>query len=312
MDRKPIDEAHARASGEIASLLSAAGSVEPAAGPGIGPGIGLGSGEVTRHPVETLLGHTFADQGLLEQALRHASMTTSRLKSNERLEFLGDAVLGLVVCQMVFERFPHLLEGEMTKIKSAVVSRETCAAIGKQLGLEAHLSLGKGMKGQHTLPKSLSAAAVEAMIAAIYLDGGLSAARAFIEPLVAARIDAAASSGHQENYKSLLQQFSQQTMGQTPTYTIVTQRGPDHAKEFHVRVELDGRVFDACWGASKKQAEQAAALAALVSLGLARHVDGGVELMNPGKGESEATPDAGGDAAAAPGEISGSDPAASG
>lgn len=242
------------------------------------------------HPVEALIGYQFRDPSLIDHAMRHASTTTSRHKSNERLEFLGDAVLGLVVCELVFSKFPQLLEGEMTKIKSTVVSRETCSAIGKSLGLEAHLALGKGMKGQAVLPKSLAAAAVEAIIAAIYLDGGLDAARAFIAPHVLPRIETAATSGHQENYKSLLQQFAQQKLGETPVYSVVALRGPDHAKEFRVTVTLNGQTHDACWGASKKQAEQAAALVALVALGLAREVGGKVELAESVAAVAAATP----------------------
>jgi ribonuclease-3 len=237
--------------------------------PAPAPIAGAEPGELNLHPVERILGHRFRDQSLLSQALRHASVTDSRVKSNERLEFLGDAVLGLVVCQRTFEKFPHLLEGEMTKIKSAVVSRQTCAQLGKQLGLEEHLTIGKGMKSHDVLPQSLAAAAVESLVAALYLDAGLDAARRFLLPLLESRIDAAAASGHQENFKSLLQQHAQQRLAVTPEYQIVGQRGPDHAKHFQVRVRVGERTFEACWGASKKQAEQAAALVAMRDLGLA-------------------------------------------
>lgn len=230
------------------------------------------------HPVEQLTGYHFKNKSLIQQALRHSSMADARVNSNERMEFLGDAVLGLVVCQRVYELFPHLLEGEMTKVKSAVVSRDTCAEIGRKLGLEKHLVLGNGMRGQACLPRSLAAGAVEALVAAIYLDGGLEPARAFLLPLVEPRIAQAVASGHQENYKSLLQQYSQQRLGETPVYVVVGQRGPDHAKEFEVAVSLDGHTHAACWGASKKAAEQSAALSALLALGLAEQQDGGVRL----------------------------------
>lgn len=230
------------------------------------------------HPVEQLTGYHFKSKSLIQQALRHSSMADARVNSNERMEFLGDAVLGLVVCQRVYELFPHLLEGEMTKVKSAVVSRDTCAEIGRKLGLEKHLVLGNGMRGQGCLPRSLAAAAVEALVAAIYLDGGLEPARAFLLPLVEPRIAQAVASGHQENYKSLLQQYSQQRLGETPVYVVVGQRGPDHAKEFEVAVSLDGHTHAACWGASKKAAEQSAALSALLALGLAEQQAGGVRL----------------------------------
>jgi ribonuclease-3 len=208
-------------------------------------------------------------------------VTDARVKSNERLEFLGDAVLGLVVCERTYEKYPTLLEGEMTKIKSAVVSRQTCALIGKQLGLEDHLTIGKGMRGHDVLPQSLAAAAVESLVAALYLDAGLDAARRFLGPLVEPYIEQAAASGHQQNFKSLLQQWAQQRLATTPQYTIVAQRGPDHAKHFCVSVQVSDRSFEPSWGVSKKQAEQQAALVALCELGLAAQVaPGQVELRD--------------------------------
>src|ERR1051325_5627207 len=123
--------------------------------------------ESIRARAESIVGHTFSDPSLLELALKHASTADSPLASNERLEFLGDAVLGLVVCDLVFRRYPALREGEMTKIKSHVVSRETCAAIAKQLSLDQLLILGKGMQTGAALPPSLPAAALEAVIGAV-------------------------------------------------------------------------------------------------------------------------------------------------
>ena len=259
------DSAMAPAGPSTHALLHAAPPAEP------GP-----------HPVELILGHRFTNKAMLDQALRHASVTDARVKSNERLEFLGDAVLGLIVCQRTFEKFPSLLEGEMTKIKSAVVSRLTCAQIGKELGLEGHLTIGKGMRGHEVLPQSLAAAAVEALVAAVFLDGGLDAARRFLLPLLEPRIDAAAASGHQENFKSLLQQWSQQALGLTPLYSIIGQRGPDHAKQFSVTVQVGERTFEACWGNSKKLAEQQAALVALCAMGLAEQVAPGVVELRSG------------------------------
>lgn len=257
--------------------------------------------EDRRTTLEARIGHRFSNPGLLELALTHASAAVTRVESNERMEFLGDAVLGLVVCQRTYEMYPELLEGEMTKIKSTVVSRQTCSLIGNQLGLVEFLCLGKGMKpapGQ-PLPMSLSAAALEAVIAAIYLDAGLDAARGFLLPLVESRIIAAAASGHQENYKSILQHHTQQggfavaaaeggaAAGDThagdngapaaeavahagPLYNVISQRGPDHSKSFEVAVRVGTRQFTAAWGPSKKQAEQLAALNALRELGVIR------------------------------------------
>jgi ribonuclease-3 len=129
---------------------------------------------------QDLLGHQFDNQGLLVQALTHASVADSRLQSNERLEFLGDAVLGIVVCDYLYERYGDLLEGELTKIKSSVVSRRTCAEIAENLGLDELLRLGKGLADRHALPKSVLAAVYESLIGALYIDGGLAAAREFI------------------------------------------------------------------------------------------------------------------------------------
>lgn len=231
--------------------------------------------ETLHRNAENLLGHRFANPELLRRALTHASMAGSRLDSNERLEFLGDAVLGLVVCEMIFRRFPDLLEGEMTKIKSMVVSRQTCASIAGRLGLERLLVLGKGMQTSAPLPSSLGAAALESVIGAIYVDAGFDAAAAFIRPLLADVIERAAASGHQQNFKSVLQQHVQQHLGLTPSYRILDEQGPDHAKAFRIAVEVGVRRFAACWGQSKKKAEQEAALAALRELGLIRELDDG-------------------------------------
>lgn len=231
--------------------------------------------ELVKRKCEQLLGHRFNSCDLLSRALTHASTATTRLDSNERLEFLGDAVLGLIVCDMIFRRFPDLLEGEMTKIKSMAVSRQTCAAIANSLGLERLLILGKGMQSSAPLPASLSAAALEAVIGALYLDGGFEAASAFIRPLFRDVIERAANSGHQQNFKSVLQQYSQHQLGQTPQYRILAEQGPDHAKVFQVCVEMNGRRFASCWGNSKKKAEQDAALEALKELGVVKLMEDG-------------------------------------
>lgn len=234
--------------------------------------------------IETLqgrIGHRFGDPDILVRALTHASITDARKDSNERLEFLGDAVLGLVCCELIFRLYPEYLEGEMTKVKSTVVSRQTCAAIARDLTLDKHLILGKGMQGQRSLPQSLAAATLEAVIAAIYADAGLEAARRFLEPILTPLIHRAAVSGHQENFKSVLQQIAQTRFGCSPSYQVLDEKGPDHAKCFEVAVEIDGRRFESCWGASKKQAEQQAALNALATLGVTvQEEDGRVRVVS--------------------------------
>ena len=224
---------------------------------------------------ERLIGHTFEDRSLLVRALTHASGVDSRLQSNERMEFLGDAILGMVVCGYLFEEYDHLLEGEMTKIKSNVVSRESCAAVSDEMGLEELLRLGKGMSNRRKLPRSVVAALYEAIIGAIYLDGGLHAARDFILAHMGDRIRQADRSGHQDNFKSVLQQAVQQEYDQIPQYIVLDEKGPDHAKCFEVCVELGARRFSSCWGPSKKQAEQQAAVQALIELDLAERGESG-------------------------------------
>lgn len=229
----------------------------------------------TIRSAEQLLAHRFNSPELLAVALTHASNTDDKLASNERLEFLGDAVLGLVVCEAVFRAYPHLREGEMTKIKSHVVSRESCAIVARQLGLESLLLLGKGMQTSGSLPTSLAAAALESVIGAIFIDAGFDAAARFIRPLFVPLVDRAARSGHQHNFKSVLQQFAQQALGGTPVYRTLDEQGPDHSKCFKVAVEIDGRRFESSWGQTKKKAEQDAALNALRELGVLQEHDGG-------------------------------------
>lgn len=242
---------------------------------------------------EQLLGYEFKNRDLLVHSLTHASLADTRLKSNERLEFLGDAILGMVVCEFLFSHFENLLEGELTKIKSSVVSRRTCAEVAEQLGLGDFLRLGKGMSNRATLPSSVAAAVYESMIGAMYIDGGLEVARAFILRTMRPRIAHAAGSGHQHNFKSVLQQTAQQLLSQTPQYVVLDEKGPDHAKCFEVAVEIGMRRFTSCWGASKKQAEQLAALEALIGLGAAaRKEEGEVVLIPIGLGETTSSSDA--------------------
>ena len=212
------------------------------------------------------LDYQFRDADLLEQALTHASVSDERLGSNERLEFLGDAILGAVVCNELYRRFPHYLEGELTKIKSMIVSRRTCALLADQMGLSKFLRVGKGMTNQSHLPGSCKAAALEALIAAVYIDGGDGAARDFILRLVGPLLDEADAQQHQGNFKSMLQQYAQRTMAVTPTYELLDEKGPDHSKCFEVGVVVGGRRFPTGWGPSKKEAEQIAAFRALQHL----------------------------------------------
>lgn len=215
---------------------------------------------------QEILAHEFADISLLEMALTHASSADHRLASNERMEFLGDAILGMVVSQVLFERFPEYLEGELTKLKSAVVSRRSCAQISDDLGLVSVLTMGKGMASRAEVPSSIAAAVFEAVIAAVYLDAGMDAARAFILRHVEPLIDEADRSAHQQNFKSLLQQHAQAAMPGSPIYILLDEKGPDHSKCFEVCVEIDGHRYKSAWAPSKKEAEQQAAMLALQEL----------------------------------------------
>ena len=214
------------------------------------------------------IGYRFQNPALLASALTHASVTANRLHSNERLEFLGDSIMGMFVCQYLFDQYPHYLEGDLTKIKSSVVSRKTCAVISEELGLSRFLFLGNGIGTRAKLPQSLPAAVLESLVAALAIDGGLEQARAFVLRHMVPHIEAAVASEHQHNFKSQLQQHAQQDLGATPTYEFLDEKGPDHSKCFEVAVRIGDQRFPSAWGPNKKEAEQKAAFNALVELKL--------------------------------------------
>lgn len=217
---------------------------------------------------EGILGYRFRNLTLLQEALTHASGADHRLASNERLEFLGDAILGAIVCELLFRKFPDYLEGDLTKIKSSVVSWRTCAKISEELGLDQFLVLGKGMGPQgQTPPPSVLADVFESLIGAIYLDGGIGAAREFIVRQMGADIDAAVDGQGGANHKSNLQQVAQRDFGATPTYLLLDEKGPDHSKCFKISARVGERRYAPAWGPTKKEAEQRAALNALCQLG---------------------------------------------
>jgi len=218
--------------------------------------------------LEQIIGYKFTNRDLLADAFMHASAVDKRAMSNERLEFLGDSVLALVICGTIYDRSPDYLEGDLTKMKSMLVSRGTCARVARQLGLHKFLKIGKGMAGSQSLMHSLAAGTLEALIAAIYLDGGLEPAKKFIlchfDPLIQ-KADAEQVQG---NFKSLLQQYSQQHFNATPAYQLLDEKGPDHNKCFEVQAVISERRFTSAWGTNKKEAEQKAALNALIELGI--------------------------------------------
>lgn len=235
-----------------------------------------------RIAAEAALGHTFANEALLKESLTHSSIADNRLLSNERQEFLGDAVLDLIVVHDIYTRFPTYPEGELTKIKSAVVSRTTCAECAREVGLDKLLIIGKGIASRSTLPSSLVAAVYESVVAAIYLDGGFEAAKAFVLRTMTPKIVAISASLHQHNYKATLQQVTQQTLHASPIYELLDEKGPDHSKCFEICVTVAGRRFESAWGTNKKIAEQKAALSALRELGVlqADEVEAAIETVN--------------------------------
>lgn len=215
---------------------------------------------------QAALEYRFENLDLLRNCLTHASGANHRLASNERLEFLGDAILGAVVCEMLYHRFPEEPEGELTRIKSIVVSRTTCAKISEALGLPGCLLLGKGLSIHESIPTSVAAAVFESLVAGVYLDGGLEPARQVIERTMGPEVELAAGVEHGRNYKSLLQQYSQKMFGETPVYRLLDEKGPDHSKCFQVTAVIGPNTYAPAWGPNKKAAEQRAAQNAFYEL----------------------------------------------
>jgi ribonuclease-3 len=215
---------------------------------------------------EEVLDYTFREPTILRSALTHASGADHRLASNERLEFLGDAILGAIVCELLYLRFPEYLEGELTRIKSVVVSRRTCAKISERLGFDEFLILGKGMGSQDQTPSSVLADVFESLVGAIYLDGGMEAAKRFIVRHIEAEIDETVDGHMGANYKSNLQQVAQRQFGETPSYILLDEKGPDHSKCFKISAQIGPHRYPPAWGRNKKDAEQRAAMNAMSQL----------------------------------------------
>jgi len=214
--------------------------------------------------LEAVLGHTFRDRALLEHALRHASWcneqsTEARQDDNERLEFLGDAVLDLVVGHRLMTRYPQLREGELSVTRAQVVSEAGLSEVAAQLDLGKWLMLGKGEEksGGRTKP-SILADAFEAILAAVYLDGGFEVAQRMVERLLAQRIETVEFKGFYD-FKTRLQETSQARLKTTPAYKVVQELGPDHDKRFVVSVTIGDDEWARAVGRSKKEAEQMAA-----------------------------------------------------
>jgi ribonuclease-3 len=218
---------------------------------------------VTRKPtpLEKALGIKFKRPDLREVSLTHRSFAFEQgaLPTNERLEFLGDAVLGLVVTDLVYRSFPDRSEGELAKLRAAMVNMTMLAEVARELGLGDEILLGKGEELSGGRDKaSILADALEAVLGAVYLDRGLKASQQLIERLFRPRIDAYVRGEGGRDYKTILQELAAQDLGRLPEYRVA-ERGPDHEKEFTATVFLSGRELGRGMGRSKKEAEQRAA-----------------------------------------------------
>jgi ribonuclease-3 len=182
------------------------------------------------------------------------------------MEFLGDSVLGHVVAEYVYHLLPDYDEGEMTKVKSVVVSTNGLAEIGQKLHLDRFLIVGRGISMRGTIPSSLMANVFEALVAAVYLDRGFECVRLFILDHLGGPIEDCLQDRHQKNYKSILQQIAQRDLNTTPTYRVLKEEGPDHRKDFEVVAVVGGYEFEPGWGPTKREAEQRAARAAVLAL----------------------------------------------
>lgn len=217
-------------------------------------------------------GYSFQNPSLLKTALTHSSYANEHrdrhLQNNERLEFLGDSILGFVSADYMFHHYPHLPEGELTKLRAAVVCEQTLYEIAKELGLHEEILLGKGEEaGGGRQRASILADAVEALLGAIYLDGGMEAARKFVMSFVPRKAELAENGGAFKDYKTALQEIVQKNRQETLTYQLSGESGPDHDKRFTVQVLLNTNIFAEGSGKSKKEAEQMAAKHALELMG---------------------------------------------
>lgn len=219
--------------------------------------------------LEEAIGYHFHNISLLQNALTHSSYANERwhnsLLSNERLEFLGDSILGMLVAEYLFRNFPDRPEGELTRMRADMVCEKTLAAVANRIHLGDHLLLGHGEEtGGGRTRDSILADATESVIAASFLDGGMEAALRFIQRFIL--VEVPVTKLHNADYKTQLQELVQQKRNQTLTYTLAGESGPDHDKRFDVELSLNGTVVGKGCGSSKKRAEQDAARDAIAHL----------------------------------------------
>ena len=219
--------------------------------------------------LENAIGYRFQNIALLQNALSHSSYANERwhdsLKSNERLEFLGDSILGMVTAEYLYRHFPDRPEGDLTRMRADMVCEQALAAVAERIDLGKHLLLGHGEEtGGGRTRDSILADAVESVIAACFLDGGMEPARSFINTFVLTEVPV--KKLRNTDYKTALQELVQQKKNQILSYKLVGESGPDHDKQFVVEVSLNGKVIGQGNGTSKKRSEQAAAKAAIEAL----------------------------------------------
>ena len=219
--------------------------------------------------LEAAIGYQFHNISLLQNALTHSSYANERwhnsLLSNERLEFLGDSILCMLVAEYLFRTFPDRPEGELTRMRADMVCEKTLAAVANSIHLGDHLLLGHGEEqGGGRSRNSILADAMESVIAACFLDGGMEAALRFIKRFIL--VEVPVTKLHNADYKTQLQELVQQKRNQVLSYTLAGETGPDHDKQFEVEVSLNGNVVGRGKGSSKKRAEQDAARAAIENL----------------------------------------------
>ena len=219
--------------------------------------------------LETAIGYRFRNISLLQNALTHSSYANERwhnsLLSNERLEFLGDSVLGMLVAEYLYRTFPDRPEGELTRMRADMVCEKTLANVANSIGLGEHLLLGHGEEqSKGRTRNSILADAMESVIAACFLDGGMAAAEGIVKRFILTEVPV--KKMHNADYKTALQELVQQKKNQVLAYSLIGESGPDHDKQFVVAVSLNGKPVGQGTGTSKKRAEQMAALAAIALL----------------------------------------------
>ena len=219
--------------------------------------------------LEVAIGYQFQNINLLHNALAHSSYANERwhnsLMSNERLEFLGDSILGMLVAEHLYKTFPDRPEGDLTRMRADMVCEKALAKVAQQIGLGQHLLLGKGEEqGGGRSRNSILADAVESVIAACFLDGGMEPAVQFVTKFILVNVPV--TKLHNADYKTALQELVQQKKNQVISYVLVGESGPDHDKQFRVELSINGKVVGTGLGSSKKRAEQDAAREALEKL----------------------------------------------